>query len=96
MEDVERLVAAARRSVVQLIGRARQQISTGADVDRIQTRYVDRALTRLDDAEAYAVLAAGGDNDALGAIKEIVAELETLNEELKGHLPSQEDGDGDR
>jgi hypothetical protein len=96
MDDVERLVGAARRSVVQLVGRARRQISIGANPDRIQTRYVARALARLEDAEAYAVLAAAGDEDALTAIKEIVAELEALHENLQGELPDQADGDGDR
>jgi hypothetical protein len=96
MEDVERLVVAARRSVVQLVARAQRQIATGADVDRIQTRYVGRALTRLDDAEAYAVLAAAGDEDALAAIKDIIAELEALNEHLQGQRPGQEGDDADR
>ena len=96
MDDVERLVGAARRSVVQLVARARRQISIGADPDRIQSRYVGRALARLEDAEAYAVLAAAGDDEALRAIEEIVAELEALYEDLQGELPDQEDGDGDR
>ncbi len=65
----------------------------GREVDRIQARYVDRALTRLDDAEAYAVLAAAGDEDALIAIKDIIAELEVLNEDLQGQRPDQEDRD---
>jgi hypothetical protein len=96
MDDVERLVGAARRSVVQLVARARKQISIGANPDRIQSRYVSRALARLEDAEAYAVLAAAGDKNALTAIKEIVAELETLHQNLQGELSDQEDGDGDR
>lgn len=59
-------------------------------------RYLDRALTRLEDAEAYAVLAAAGDEDALTAIEELMAELEAPNEDLLGEPPGQEDGDGDR
>jgi hypothetical protein len=51
---------------------------------------VARALARLEDAEAYAVLAAAGDKNALMAIKQIVAELKALHENLQGELPDQE------
>lgn len=95
MGDVERLVGAARRSVVQLVARARRQISRGADPDRIQDRYVARALSKLEDVEAYAVLASSGDTEALAAIERIVAKLEALHEALSQDFPDQGDADRD-
>lgn len=95
MGDVERLVRAARRSVVQLVARARGQISKGADADRVQDRYVARAFSKLEDVEAYAVLAPSGDTEALAAIERIVAELEALHEALSQEFPDQGDAHGD-
>jgi hypothetical protein len=40
----------------------------------------------LEDAEAYGVLAAGADPDALGATEETMGRLEALNDKLSDEL----------
>jgi hypothetical protein len=82
MDRVDRLLAAVRQTVVQLLASSGRHLASGADLDRIQGHYVAGALRALEDAEAYAVLASAGDSTALTAIEAVLATLESLHDEL--------------
>jgi len=50
----------------------------GADANHIHESYVVPGLQNLHDVETYAVLAAGGDSEALAAIEDLTSDLDAL------------------
>jgi hypothetical protein len=68
--------------VASIVRRARAELAAGADVDRIHRRYLRAALRHLEDVEAYAVLAASDDAEALAAIERLLTTLADLRDEL--------------
>jgi hypothetical protein len=96
MADVGQLVGAARRSALQLVARASALLAHGAGLQHVQDDYVVAALELLEDAEAYGVLAAGGDRDAVAVIEHTIRELDALHRKLSRELAERDQADGDR
>jgi hypothetical protein len=57
---------------------------------------VDATIRLLEEIEVRALLAAGGDSEALAAIRRLLAELRALRAELRGQIGNQQDEDGGR
>lgn len=85
--DLDRLMDLTRASVRQLAAAAGEHMLAGADASRTHKRYVVPALALLEEAEAHAVLVAGGDAGALAEIERIIGELDGLNRDLEEEYP---------
>jgi hypothetical protein len=62
----------ARRSTRQLAARAAERLLAGAELDLVHGSYVVPALALLEEAEAQAVLASGGDERDLNEIERVI------------------------
>jgi hypothetical protein len=81
---------------VQLVARSRSLLERGADLQRVQDDYIAVALGLLEDAEAYAMLAATGDAGALAAIEGIIENLGALHDKLGLELEVPDQPDDER
>lgn len=95
MDVVEKLLLAARDSVLQLVARLRWLLTRGADLQHVQDDYIAVALGLLEDAETYAVLAAAGDTDAIAAVQAVIHRLEALHHKLSAELEETDQRDRD-
>lgn len=89
MGEVDQLVGAARVLVRELLADARKRLMAGADMKRIHGYYL-LALRLLEEAETRGILAAGGEQDALGAIERTLESLQALQDELRREFPEEE------
>jgi hypothetical protein len=82
MADLDQLLSDIRSLAERLVARAMDSLEAGAPVERVHDHYVVAAFGILDEAEAQAILAGAGVEQALSALKQCVTELETLTEEM--------------
>jgi len=85
--DVDERIARIRGEFDALIAHAREHLVAGAPVERIQGHYVAAAFQLLEDAEARAVLASGGDRAALESLDQDASRLEALHAALLAEFP---------
>jgi hypothetical protein len=93
--DVDDLVNAARTLSDAVLRLASELLATGVAPSRVQTRYVAAAFELLEEVETRAVLASGGDAEAIRRLALLVGELRDLGEEARAELRRQTDDDRD-
>ena len=91
--DVDDLVKAARTLSDAVLRLASELLASGVPPSRVQTRYVAAAFELLEEVETRAVLASGGDVEAIRRLALLVGELRNLGEEARAELRRQADDD---
>jgi hypothetical protein len=77
VKDVDDLVEAARTLSDAVLRLASELLATGVSPSRVQTRYVAAAFELLEEVETRAVLASGGDAEAIRRLGLLVGSCAT-------------------